>query len=195
MSKRYLAPKIPGGGDQPSTDRYIGQAHMTAWERKYNDFRPFGSYPIRPEWDELDRDFIAYWQLAMQKLVKEYGRHDIKPVLAIDRWLLPVMRDGADPNAAPEECWEEYDRETTGGGGVRSTRNHVDGRVLDEKGETVGRWDDNRDGIRLKASARGEDPDEAEDAWRARQAGQSILDKVKRWAAETHHGCSPPARG
>ncbi len=188
MANRYLAPKIPGRGDQPSTDRYIGQAHMTAWERRYNDFRPFGSYPIRPEWDELDRDFIAYWQLAMQKLVKEYGRHDIKPVLAIDRWLLPVMRDGTDPNAAPEDAWDEYDKATTGGGGVRSTRNHADGRVLDEKGETVGRWDDNRGGIRRQAISRGEDPDEAEDAWRARQASQTILDKVKRWAAETHHG-------
>ncbi len=48
-----------------------------------------------------------------------------------------------------------------------ATQKHADGRLLNVKGETVGRWDDNVDGVRQWAFTKGQDPDVAEEKWRA----------------------------
>ena len=195
MANKHLAPKITGKVS-PSTPALIGHADMTPWERRYQELRPFGSYAIRPDWDEIERDFIAYWQLKMQKLLQELGHPSAKPIVEIDGWLSPVMRGDVDPSAAPDEHWQEFDKASFEAtppaerpkATVTSTRKHADGRVLNEKGETVGRWDDNKRGVREMAISKGQDPDAAAAALQAKQASESILDKVLRWAGESHHG-------
>lgn len=57
-------------------------------------------------------------------------------------------------------------------------RKHADGRILNDRGETIGRWDDNVHGVRQWAISHGEDPDDAEEAWRRR--GQSHRPVVRR---------------
>ena len=200
---RHLRPTTRAG-DQPSTDAYIGHADFTLFEREYRKFDPHHSYAIRDEWDRDERDFVAYWNLKLQKLLEELGHPSARPVQKINRWFDPIWRDGRDPRAGTALQWTEYqnaqaelweslsqderdamqgmtdvqkkDREAfesmtpeqraeheravrASGGGRRSTRNHVDGRILDERGRTVGRWDDNEDGIRQWAIAKGLDPD------------------------------------
>lgn len=57
-------------------------------------------------------------------------------------------------------------------------RKHADGHTLNDKGERVGRWDDNVHGVRQWAISHNEDPDKAEEAWR--QSGESHRPVVKR---------------
>lgn len=205
MTTKHLQPS-GRWGDMPSTDQYIGHADMTPWEREYRKYDPMHSYVIRSEWTERDRDFMAYWNLQLQKKLEELGHPSARPIMAITRWHQPIWRDGQPPGDAPADKWTEYEAETAAlwdrlpqheidairgmtdeqkadrdafesmtpeeraeheravrasGGGVRSTRRHIDGRILDERGRTVGRW---------------------------KEPEGSILDKVKGWAAETHHG-------
>ena len=61
---------------------------------------------------------------------------------------------------------------------MSTTQKHVDGRILNAKGECIGRWDDNVHGVRQFAISRNEDPDAAEEAWR--QSGQFHRSVVKR---------------
>ncbi len=204
MTIKHLQPKIPGRGDMPSTDRYIGQADMTPWEREYRKYDQMHSYVILSEWTGRDRDFMAYWNLQLQKKLEELGHPSAKPIMAITRWHQPIWRDGQPPGDAPADKWDEYEAETAAlwdrlpqdeidairgmtdedkaareafesmtpeqkaeharavrasGGGLRSTRSHVDGRILNERGETIGRWDDNEDGIRQWAITKRLDPD------------------------------------
>ena len=57
-------------------------------------------------------------------------------------------------------------------------RKHADGRLLDDRGNAIGRWDDNKDGVRQWAISHNQDPDAAEEAWR--KSGQSCRPVVKR---------------
>ena len=202
---RHLQPKIDGR-EMPSTARYIGQADMTLFEREWQKGAPTNSYAIRDSWDDEDRDFVAFWKVQAHKLIAEFGRHDIKPVTEeIYRWLQPILRGDIAPKSAPDDSWQEYrdaqavlweglsegerdairgitkaqkadreafesmtpeeraehERAVRASGSYYSTRKHIDGRILDERGNTVGRW---------------------------KEPEGSILDKVKGWAAETHHG-------
>ena len=214
----------------------IPKDEWTLWEREYNRKRPYHFYKIRDEWTATERDFIAYWNGQLQDLLDELGHPSAKPIMEINRWMRPIVEDGADTDNMTREQWFEYsiatleafeklswtdmealrksgvayhekydnavatrwesmsqderdaargmtdeqkaDRDAfesmtpeeraeheravrVSGGGVRSTRNHVDGRIIDEHGQTVGRW---------------------------KELEGTILDKVKGWAAETHHG-------
>lgn len=228
MSK-YLQPSIRGV-IEPSRGNYIGPPDMTLWEHEYRKASATHSYRIRDEWTETDRDFMAYWNLQLQRLIGRLGHPSARPVMAMNRWLQPIWRDGADPKDAPADKWREYERETAtlwdslsqderdavrgltpeqqadraawealpaaekerlrSSGRYWSTRKHIDGRIVDDDGNTVGRWDDNRDGIRQFAIERGEDPDAAEAAWRAKQDAMPLIEQVRAYAAETHHGAA-----
>ena len=139
----------------------IPEPSRTHWEREYNAKRPYHFYKILDGWDAIDRDFMAYWNGRLQDALDEYGHPSARPVVEIDRWFAPIVRGDVKPVDAPDERWNEYDKATTGGGGRTSVRTHVDGRILNEQGETVGRW---------------------------KEPEGSILDKVKGWAQETYHG-------
>ena len=173
----------------PNYLNQIPEAGWTHWERAYNAKRPYHFYKIREGWDALDRDFMAYWNGRLQDALEEYGHPSARPVVEIDRWLAPIVRGDVDPTGAPDEHWQDYDKATTGGGGVRSVRKHVDGRILNERGEAVGRWDDNEDGIRQWATAKGLDADtEVERRLKApsppASTGNPLIDQVLTWAAE-----------
>ena len=184
----------------------IPKDQWTLFERKYNEKRPYHFYRIRNEWNESERDFMAYWNGKLQDLLDKFEHPSARPVREISAWLDPIWRNGSDPKAGTTRQWQEYHdaqavlwdslsqdeqdeiRGTTeerkknreafesmtpeersehekatraSGGGYWSTRNHVDGRVLNEMGEIVGRW---------------KEPD------------GSILDKVIAWSKEVHHG-------
>ena len=58
------------------------------------------------------------------------------------------------------------------------TRKHADGRVINSKGETVGRWDDNEDGIRQWWITKGlskAQVDAKVAAWRATQTTPTLV--------------------
>ena len=201
MATKFLAVEK----NTKSSDTLIGYTDMTPMEREYRKIHPYHSYKIRSEWDPTARDFMAYWNGKMQKLLKELGHPSARPIVEIDQWMTPVVRDGADPYEVDLTKWREYeknlqdamDREKfekeekeirASGGGYSSTRNHADGRILNERGETVGRWDDNEDGIRKHAITRNQDPDEAVKKWREKREQESVLEKVCRWVKETQYG-------
>ena len=86
---------------------------------------------------------------------------------------------------------EEEKDELRPKGGYSSTRNHADGRIINEKGETVGRWDDNEEGIRKHAFTKGKDPDKAVADWKKRKetnvketSKKSVTNKAKTATAE-----------
>ena len=55
---------------------------------------------------------------------------------------------------------------------------HANGQLLDDRGNVIGRWDDNVHGVRQWAISHNVDPDAAEEAWR--RGGQSHRPVVKR---------------
>ena len=209
--KRWLQPKIRQGKNLPSTETHIGQAYMTDWEHEWQKLSPYNSYAIGGGWndddcwDELARDFVAYWKCQIHKLIQEYGRHDIKPVQEIDVWLDPILKLEMNPFEAENRHWEEYDKATHLSVGRTSVQKCADGTIINEKKEVIGRWDDNEDGIRQWAISKGEDPDEAVKIWQEKtnysmiepsveQESQSLstpedtFQKVLEWAGETHFG-------
>ena len=214
----------------------IPEGQRTLWEREYSRKRPYHFYKIRSEWPPTERDFMAYWNGRKQDLLDELGHPSARPIVAINRWMDPIVRDGVDTKNATTRQWTEYDEATleaygklswhdmealkgsgidyhdkyrsawsdawealsqdeqdavrgmtdeqkadreafesmtpeeraeheravrASGGGRKSTRNHVDGRILDERGRTVGWW---------------------------KEPEGSLLDKVKAWAANAVHG-------
>ncbi len=68
-------------------------------------------------------------------------------------------------------------------------RKHKDGRILDDRGEAIGRWDDNVHGVRQWAISHNRDPDEAEAKWRAGcdGPGQRIVKKVEGYYEDNRH--------
>ncbi len=71
------------------------------------------------------------------------------------------------------------------------TRKHTDGRLLDEKGHVIGRWDDNVHGVRQWAISHGQDPDAAEEEWRLRgQSHRPIVKRVEGYYEANKHKAS-----
>ena len=66
-------------------------------------------------------------------------------------------------------------------------RKHTNGQLLDDKGNVIGRWDDNRDGVRQWAMVHNQDMDKAEQKWRNDfrdehgGPGDAIVKKVERY--------------
>ena len=95
---------------------------------------------------------------------------------------------------ADRDAWEALspaEKGRLGKGSYRGTQRHRDGRLIDaDTGETIGYWLDDEHQVRQDAITRGEDPDAATEAMRARLAEEPLVDKVRRWAGEKHPGAA-----
>ena len=162
---------------------------MTRWEEIYRGIKPYHFPRIPDFWDKQTRDFVARLRVKRAELIEEQGplSHAVK---RLSGCITAYLDEDRHPSLAPREEvyaaeWKAYkadpstmtveqsagkdafealtpaEREEMGRGSYASTRTHVDGRTVDEKGNTVGRW---------------------------KEPEGSILDKVKAWAQETHHG-------
>ena len=75
-------------------------------------------------------------------------------------------------------------------------RKHIDGHLVNDKGDRAGRWDDNAEGVRQYAIERNENPDQAEADWRkaSDHSDRPVVKRVEqyyaanRWRADRGHG-------
>lgn len=227
-------PEIKTGGKQVYLYQLEQIDELTEWEQLYRVVRPNHFYVIWSNWSKEVRDFVAYIKVMQKDEFDEAGTSRTNKYRTLTRWYDSVVRGIIDhegwewyidnPRTMNPERWAAKqnfeaipieERAQMQAQSYASTRKAADGTVINDRGEVVGRWDDNEDGIRQWAISHGEDPDYAVRVWRDNPNFQNIppgsnsnqieneknsdqvsdqsqteyiLNQVITWSQETHHG-------
>lgn len=120
----------------------IPEDDWTYYERMYHHHQPSHFYVIMDDWNERTRDVMALLKVEQHLIFEEHGTHRTNRYQKFLRWVDAIL--------AGERCQEAEDhydktvaeREAASLGSYSSSRKHVDGRLLDGYGQTIGYWKD-----------------------------------------------------
>lgn len=120
----------------------IPEDDWTYYERMYHHHQPSHFYVIMDDWSERIRDVMALLKVEQHLIFEEHGTHRTNRYQKFLRWVDAIL--AGETCQAAEDHYDKTvaEREAASLGSYSASRKHVDGRLLDGYGQTIGYWKD-----------------------------------------------------